>query len=146
MKVPIIIAAFLFGIGVSGFTVVSPNRQKNLAPSSSIVQQAPPPVRLSPLFMGRAAAVRAATKSKTDAKKAKTNAVFGKRIIMAVKQGGSPDPESNRLLHDVIKQAKTNSVPVEVSNGDDILCFVLDGFIGRLTTLTLFLMLAYRYK
>ena len=41
---------------------------------------------LSPLFMGRAAAVRAATKSKTDAKKAKTNALFGKRIIMAVKQ------------------------------------------------------------
>lgn len=29
--------------------------------------------RLPPLFMGRAAAVRAATKSKTDAKKAKTN-------------------------------------------------------------------------
>lgn len=29
--------------------------------------------RLQPLFMGRAAAVRAATKSKTDAKKAKTN-------------------------------------------------------------------------
>lgn len=42
--------------------------------------------RLSPLFMGRAAAVRAATKSKTDARKAKINAVFGKRIIMAVKQ------------------------------------------------------------
>lgn len=36
--------------------------------------------------MGRAAAVRAATKSKTDARKAKVNAVFGKRIIMAVKQ------------------------------------------------------------
>lgn len=44
---------------------------------------------LSPLFMGRAAAVRAATKSKTDAKKAKTNAVYGKRIIMAVKQVGT---------------------------------------------------------
>lgn len=42
--------------------------------------------RLLPLFMGRAAAVRAATKTKTDAKKAKINAVFGKRIIMAVKQ------------------------------------------------------------
>jgi hypothetical protein len=36
--------------------------------------------------MGRAAAVRAATKSKTDDKKAKTNALYGKRIIMAVKQ------------------------------------------------------------
>lgn len=67
--------------------------------------------------MGRAAAVRAATKSKTDAKKAKTNAVFGKRIIMAVKQGGSPDPNANRMLADVVRQAKANSVPVDVSDG-----------------------------
>ena len=71
--------------------------------------------RTSALFMGRAAAVRAATKSKTDAKKAKTNALFGKKIIMAVKQGGSPDPSANRALADVIKQAKSNSVPVDVS-------------------------------
>lgn len=70
---------------------------------------------LIPLFMGRAAAVRAATKSKTDAKKAKTNAVYGKKIIMAVKTGGSPDPDANRMLADVIKQAKANSVPVDVS-------------------------------
>jgi len=42
--------------------------------------------------MGRAAAVRAATKSKTDAKKAKVNGLYGKKIIMAVKEGGSPDP------------------------------------------------------
>ena len=70
---------------------------------------------MSPLFMGRAAAVRAATKSKTDAKKAKTNAVYGKKIIMAVKQGGSPDPNSNRMLGDLIKQAKAASVPVDVS-------------------------------
>lgn len=74
-----------------------------------------PTRRLSPLFMGRAAAVRAATKSKTDAKKAKVNAVFGKRLIMAVKQGGGPDPEGNRMLADVIKQAKANNVPVDVS-------------------------------
>jgi len=66
----------------------------------------------SPLFMGRAAAVREKTKSKTDGKKAKTNAIFGKRIIMAVKQGG-PDPDSNRALGDIIKQAKTNNVPVD---------------------------------
>jgi len=66
-----------------------------------------------PLFMGRAAAVRAQTKGKTDLKKAKTNAVFGKRIIMAVKQGGSADKNANRMLNDVIKQAKTNNVPVE---------------------------------
>lgn len=67
---------------------------------------------ISPLFMGRAAAVRAATKSKTDAKKAKTNATYGKKIIMAVKQGG-PDPDSNRALGELIKAAKANSVPVD---------------------------------
>jgi hypothetical protein len=68
-----------------------------------------------PLYMGRAAAVRAATKSKTDMKKAKINAIYGKRIIMAVKSGGSPDPIANRALNDVIKQAKANNVPVDVS-------------------------------
>jgi hypothetical protein len=62
----------------------------------------------APLSMGRAAAVRASTKAKTDSKKAKVNAAFGKRIIMAVKEGGSPDPQANRMLNDVIKQAKTN--------------------------------------
>lgn len=68
---------------------------------------------LSALFMGRAAAVRANTKAKTDMKKTKTNALFGKKIIMAVKEGGSPDPQANRMLFDVIKQAKANSVPVD---------------------------------
>lgn len=90
-----------FGGAASAFSVV-PTSAKNAA-------------RLTPLFMGRAAAVRAATKSKTDAKKAKINAVFGKKIIMAVKQGGGPDPDSNRQLGDVIKQAKANNVPVDVS-------------------------------
>jgi len=66
--------------------------------------------------MGRAAAVRAATKGKTDAKKAKTNALFGKKIIMAVKQGGSPDPNANRMLGDLIKQAKAANVPVDNIN------------------------------
>jgi hypothetical protein len=70
--------------------------------------------RLSALFMGRAAAVRAATKSKTDGKKAKTNAIFGKKIMMAVKQGGSPDPNANRMLGDIIRAAKNNNVPVDV--------------------------------
>jgi hypothetical protein len=69
----------------------------------------------SPLFMGRAAAVRAATKSKTDMKKAKTNALYGKRIIMAVKAGGSASTDSNRALAEVVKQAKANNVPVDVS-------------------------------
>jgi len=67
----------------------------------------------SALYMGRAAAVRAATKTKTDGRKAKTNAAFGKKIIMAVKNGGSADPVANRSLADVIKQAKTNNVPTE---------------------------------
>merc|ERR1719223_1675517 len=43
-------------------------------------------------------------------------AVYGKKIIMAVKQGGSPDPNSNRMLGDIIKQAKANSVPVDNIN------------------------------
>lgn len=86
-----------------------------VAVNPSLARPSEEPARLSPLFMGRAAAVRAATKSKTDAKKAKINAVYGKRIIMAVKQGGGPDPESNTVLRDVIKSAKANSVPVDVS-------------------------------
>jgi YebC/PmpR family DNA-binding regulatory protein len=68
------------------------------------------------LCMGRAAAVRANTKAKTDMKKTKVNASFGKKIIMAVKNGGSPDPQANRMLFDVIKQAKANSVPVDNIN------------------------------
>lgn len=89
----------------------------SVASAFTVAAPAAAPARLSllPLFMGRAAAVRAATKSKTDAKKAKINAVYGKRIIMAVKQGGGPDPEANRMLADVIKQAKANNVPVDVS-------------------------------
>jgi len=39
--------------------------------------------------------------------------VYGKKIMMAVKQGGSPDPVANRQLHDVIAAAKRNSVPAE---------------------------------
>mmetsp|Transcript_27235 Transcript_27235/g.58288 ORF Transcript_27235/g.58288 Transcript_27235/m.58288 type:complete len:283 (+) Transcript_27235:351-1199(+) len=69
--------------------------------------------RTSPLFMGRAAAVRANTKAKTDLKKAKTNALFGKKIIMAVKAGGSASTDSNRQLAEVVKQAKANNVPVD---------------------------------
>ena len=65
--------------------------------------------------MGRAAAVRANTKAKTDLKKAKTNALYGKKIIMAVKAGGSASTDSNRQLAEVVKQAKANNVPVDVS-------------------------------
>mmetsp|Transcript_36466 Transcript_36466/g.41605 ORF Transcript_36466/g.41605 Transcript_36466/m.41605 type:complete len:276 (-) Transcript_36466:62-889(-) len=69
--------------------------------------------RISPLFMGRAAAVRALTKGKTDLKKTKTNALYGKKIIMAVKEGGSPSLDSNRKLAEVVKQAKQNNVPAD---------------------------------
>lgn len=72
--------------------------------------------RTSPLFMGRAAAVREKTKGKTDLRKAKTNAIFGKKIIMAVKVGGSASTDANRFLAEVIKQAKANNVPVDNIN------------------------------
>lgn len=94
---------------LSNVTSFSPVQQRTSAGAST-------ESRAFHLFMGRAAAVRAATKSKTDMKKAKTNAVYGKKIIMAVKQGGSPDPNANRMLGDIIKQAKANSVPVDVRN------------------------------
>ena len=108
--------------------VVGASLQQGMAFTSLLQQRSAVPTQVRPeqqqregivstaLFMGRAAAVRAATKSKTDAKKAKTNAVFGKKIIMAVKAGGSPDPIANKKLGDIIKQAKANSVPVEVSD------------------------------
>lgn len=67
---------------VGGFSVQIPVAGRQPTPKDDLR----PSTRVSPLLMGRAAAVRAATKSKTDARKAKTNAVFGKRIIMAVKQ------------------------------------------------------------
>lgn len=95
------VAVALLLPGTSAFTVPQPS-------SAS--------ARLSPLFMGRAAAVRAATKGKTDAKKAKVNAYYGKKIIMAVKSGGSPDPQANRQLGDLIKEAKRNSVPIDNIN------------------------------
>jgi YebC/PmpR family DNA-binding regulatory protein len=66
--------------------------------------------------MGRAAAVREKTKGKTDARKAKTNASFGKKIIQAVKQGGSPDPNANRALGELIRLAKNANVPVDNIN------------------------------
>jgi len=65
------------------------------------------------LYMGRAAAVRAATKAKTDGAKAKNNNRFAKKIIMVVKAGG-PDPEKNRQLAGVIAETKVNNVPSDV--------------------------------
>jgi hypothetical protein len=43
------------------------------------------------LYIGRAAAVRANTKAKTVGAKAKLNARYGKKIVMAVKAGGAQD-------------------------------------------------------
>lgn len=105
------LSALLVAGQVTAFSVVPVNHVASIISSENSRQSA-----VSPLFMGRAAAVRAATKSKTDAKKAKTNAVYGKKIIMAVKEGGSPDPNANRQLADLIKQAKANSVPVDNIN------------------------------
>jgi YebC/PmpR family DNA-binding regulatory protein len=65
------------------------------------------------LYMGRAAAVRAATKAKTDGAKAKNNGRFAKKIIMAVKAGGT-DPISNRQLAQVIEDAKVANVPKDI--------------------------------
>jgi len=73
----------------------------------------PSRIRKSSLYMGRAAAVRAATKGKTDAAKAKNNNRFAKKIIMTVKDGGA-DPEKNRALGNVIAEAKVNNVPMDV--------------------------------
>ncbi len=73
------------------------------------------PLFFPPLEMGRAAAVRANTKAKTDARKAKINALYGKKIIVAVKAGGSPNPDANTLLKETIARAKANNVPVDVS-------------------------------
>merc|ERR1712194_886153 len=41
---------------------------------------------------------------------------MGKRIIMAIKAGGSASTDSNRALAEVIKQAKSNNVPVDNIN------------------------------
>ncbi len=103
MKFSAVSSLFLLASSASAFSI-NHNVQSRTQASS-----------VSPLFMGRAAAVRAATKGKTDAKKAKTNALFGKKIIMAVKQGG-PDPNANRALGELIKAAKGNSVPVDNIN------------------------------
>lgn len=69
-------------------------------------------------MMGRAAAVRAQTKGKTDAAKAKVNARYGKMVTMCVKAGGA-DPVSNVQLAKLLEQAKQAGVPK--TNMDNIL-------------------------
>lgn len=63
--------------------------------------------------MGRAAAVRAATKARTDGAKAKNNNIYAKKIIIACKAGGV-DPTSNRVLASTIAEAKAANVPNDV--------------------------------
>jgi YebC/PmpR family DNA-binding regulatory protein len=102
------IVAFFCHDEALAFSILKPNPAISLVNSNTCPNTA--------LFMGRAAAVRASTKAKTDMKKTKTNALYGKKIIVAVKEGGSPDPQANRMLFDVIKQAKANNVPVDNIN------------------------------
>eukprot|EP00668_Euglena_longa_P016648 GGOE01020936.1.p3 GENE.GGOE01020936.1~~GGOE01020936.1.p3 ORF type:complete len:223 (-),score=82.06 GGOE01020936.1:179-847(-) len=45
-------------------------------------------------------------------RRTKLYARFGKRIIMAVKAGGSTDPSFNRQLRDVIREAREANVPM----------------------------------
>ena len=105
---------FLLSESATAFSVVP--KVTGRSAGTTTTTPAAETTRLSPLFMGRAAAVRASTKAKTDLKKAKTNALYGKKLIMAVKEGGSPDPNANRKLFDLIKQAKANSVPMDNIN------------------------------
>jgi transcriptional/translational regulatory protein YebC/TACO1 len=65
------------------------------------------------VYMGRASVVRAVTKAKSDDSKAKNNNHYAKKIIMAVKSGGN-DPVSNRLLHQLLIEAKQANVPKEI--------------------------------
>lgn len=64
------------------------------------------------VFMGRRAAKIANRKGKADAARTKVYAAFGKKIIMAVKAGGA-DPETNRALAVLMKEAKAAGVPGE---------------------------------
>lgn len=115
MKCASVAAAVLLS-GGSAFSFTVPQTDALARSSSCSTARPTESSRLSPLFMGRAAAVRAATKGKTDAKKAKVNAYYGKKIIMAVKAGGSSDPVANRQLGELIKAAKQNSVPTDNIN------------------------------
>ncbi len=85
---------------------------------ASFVQDVQPPHtqskygRLNALYMGRRAAKNAARKGKSDAIKTKIYASYGKKLVMAVKAGG-PDPEVNRALAVMIREAKAQGVPTD---------------------------------
>ena len=50
-------------------------------------------------------------KAKTDAQKGKIFTKIGREIAIAVREGGSADPNTNRKLRDVIAKAKANNMP-----------------------------------
>lgn len=50
-------------------------------------------------------------KEKTDGQKAKIFTKIGREMAVAIKEGGSADPNSNSKLKDLIAKAKANNVP-----------------------------------
>jgi len=50
-------------------------------------------------------------KEATDSKRANVFSKLGKELTVAVKMGGSPDPNVNRKLRDVIAKCKANNMP-----------------------------------
>jgi YebC/PmpR family DNA-binding regulatory protein len=50
-------------------------------------------------------------KESVDGKKAQIFSKIGKELTIAVKTGGSADPQANSKLRDIIAKAKTNNMP-----------------------------------
>lgn len=50
-------------------------------------------------------------KEKNDAARGKIFTKLGRELAVAVKEGGSPDPDNNSRLRDVIAKAKANNMP-----------------------------------
>ena len=50
-------------------------------------------------------------KGANDAKKAKIFTKIGREMAIAIKEGGSPNPDVNGRLRDVIAKAKANNMP-----------------------------------
>jgi len=80
--------------------------------SQSQHKKSPQKQKGSIAMMGRRSEKIARKKGAEDAKRGKVFARIGKKIIMAVKAGGS-DPVSNKAFADVIKEAKAYNVPKE---------------------------------
>ncbi|MDR1563575.1 MAG: YebC/PmpR family DNA-binding transcriptional regulator [Oscillospiraceae bacterium] len=50
-------------------------------------------------------------KEKTDGQRAKIFTKIGRELMIAVREGGGPDPSSNPRLREVIAKAKANNIP-----------------------------------